>query len=67
MNDNDRLNLLRQITMSTDYYYGDTVNNTISIDDFIKKNGVSKILDHIDEDEIQNYLRAKKIRKITKI
>lgn len=35
-----------------------------TIRDFIGHYGVNKILDHMDENEIQNYLRIKKIDKI---
>lgn len=36
----------------------------LTIDDLIENHGISKILDHIGEDKIQDYLRIKKIQKL---
>jgi len=45
---------------SSIYIFKDPINEIIS------EHGVNKILEHIDIEDIQNFLRAKKLQKITK-
>lgn len=53
-----------------EYVYKEYVDkklfNEATIEDFIKKFGIEKILESIGEDKIQNFIRLKKIKKLKK-
>lgn len=62
--------LLKYINLNLEY--NPSNDGTISyiikdpIDDIITKHGVNKVLEHINIEDIQNFLRSKKLQKITK-
>lgn len=62
--------LLKNINLNTEYDPSDggTISYIIKnpIDDIISKHGVNKVLEHINIEDIQNFLRAKKLQKIIK-